>query len=158
MALTVTISLPGIDDSIWYRLAHDGANLALNIEIFTAAFRRNRFTSGHYSLNKQRTRQLEQRLQSGASSVKKGPRTLLSVAPLIGGLFSASTSAEAPRISERRMNSCRRGVQVWPTRVKYSIVFIHSSVVMDVSDMNWCRWVIRLLKMRLTRLQGQHTY
>lgn len=44
--------------------------------------------------------------QSGASSVKNGPRTLLSVAP-VGGLLRASTSAEAPKISERRINSWR---------------------------------------------------
>ena len=67
---------------------------------------------------------------SGASSVKNGPRTLLSVAFPAGGLLSASTTAEIPRTSERRMNSWRRGVHVLPVRVRKSIVLIHSSVVM----------------------------
>ena len=62
--------------------------------------------------------------------MKNGPRTLLSVALPTGGLLSASTRAETPRTSERRMNSWRRGVHVLPVRVRKSIVLIHSSVVM----------------------------
>lgn len=42
---------------------------------------------------------------SFASSVKKGPRTVPSVAGATTGWFMASTRAERPRTSERRMNS-----------------------------------------------------
>ena len=62
--------------------------------------------------------------------MKNGPSTLLSIAPWMGGLLSASTSADTPRMSDRRMNSCRMGVHVCPTRVRNWIVFVHSSVVM----------------------------
>ena len=66
---------------------------------------------------------------SGASSVKNGPRTVLSVAFPTGGLLSESTRADTPSTSERRINSWRIGVHVWPVRVRNWIVFIHSSVV-----------------------------
>jgi hypothetical protein len=62
--------------------------------------------------------------------VKNGPRTLLSVAFPAGGLLSESTRAETPSMSERRMNSWRMGVHVFPVRVRKSMVLIHSSVVM----------------------------
>jgi hypothetical protein len=68
--------------------------------------------------------------------VKNGPRTELSVAGLLfgsettsAGLLIASTTAETPSISDRRMNSCLVSVQVFPTRVKNSIAAIHSAVV-----------------------------
>jgi hypothetical protein len=67
---------------------------------------------------------------SGASSVKNGPRTLLSVAPPSVVLLSASTSADIPSTSERRTNSWRSGVHIWPVRVRNWIAVIHSSVVM----------------------------
>ena len=62
--------------------------------------------------------------------MKKGPRTLLSVAFPVGGLLSELTRAETPNTSERRMNSWRMGVHILPVRVRKSIVVIHSSVVM----------------------------
>ena len=68
-------------------------------------------------------------IPSGASSVKNGPRTELAVPPETLGLFSPSTRADTPRTSERRMNSCLIGVQVWPVRVRKLMAVIHSSVV-----------------------------
>jgi hypothetical protein len=50
--------------------------------------------------------------RSGASSVKNGPRTLLSVAPRSVGLLSVSTSADTLSTSERRINSWRSGVHI----------------------------------------------
>jgi hypothetical protein len=67
---------------------------------------------------------------SGASSVKKGAKKDLFVAFPSGGLLSESTRADTPSTSERRINSWRIGVHVWPVRVRKLIVFIHSSVVM----------------------------
>ena len=51
-------------------------------------------------------------IPSGASSVKNGPRTELFVPPETVGLFSPSTRADTPNMSERRMNSCLMLVQV----------------------------------------------
>src|ERR1700761_7067978 len=61
----------------------------------------------------------------GASSVKKGPRMLLSVAVPTGGLLSASTSAVTPSTLESRTNSWRSA----GTRVRNSMAVIHSSGV-----------------------------
>ena len=61
--------------------------------------------------------------------MKNGPKTVLSVAFPIGGLLSESTRADTPSTSERRINSWRSGVHVWPVRVRKLIVLIHSSEV-----------------------------
>lgn len=124
---------------------------------------------------------------SGASSVKNGPKTELSVAFPIGGLLSESTRADRPSTSERRINSWRSGVHVWPVRVRKLIVFIHSSVVMlrainhesngtdaqfyfrasllrttrkthFVSETNSWSLLMRFLKMNLTRLSSRERF
>ena len=97
-----------------------------------------------YSLRRDRLAELDCRLnvngeverlrdllyaRSGASSVKNGPRKVLSVAFPTRGLLILSTSADTPNTSENRVN-CRLGVVgVSPMRVRNSIPLFHSSVV-----------------------------
>jgi hypothetical protein len=108
--------------------------------------------------------------------VKNGPKTVLSVALPIGGLLSESTSADTPSTSERRINSWRSGVHVWPVRVRKLIVLIHSSVVRlrchnhhgqplrtiskthFVSETNSWSLLMRFLKMNLTRLPSPERF
>ena len=116
---------------------------------------------------------------SGASSVKNGPRLLLSVSVLTRGLLSASTSADPPSTLKIRENS-RCGAFVCPARVRNSMAVIHSSVVIlwprviysifcqacrvggsgaivgthRVSLTNSWSLVMRIWKMNLTRLSS----
>ncbi len=67
--------------------------------------------------------------RSGASSVKNGPRRVLSVAFPTRGLLSLSTRADTPNMYENLWNSRAGGMDVSPMRVRNSIPLLHSSVV-----------------------------
>lgn len=71
-----------------------------------------------------------------------------------GGPLSASTRALRPRTSLRRMNSWRRGVQVWPVRVRKAIAAVHSAEVREVSRAKACRCVRSARKRVRVRLGG----
>lgn len=101
-----------------------------DVHILSFAFRRDRISDADYKSNEnRRPERPDLILLSGASSVKNGPRTELAVPPETVGLFSPSTRADTPSTSDRRMNSCLIGLQVWPVRVRKLIAVIHSSVV-----------------------------
>src|SRR6266404_9109005 len=53
----------------------------------------------------------------------------------------ASTSIEIPRISDKRMNSCRLSEHIWPARVRKSIACHHSSCVIFASRTIACTWL-----------------
>ena len=76
----------------------------------------------------------------GVFSRKKGPSRLALVASSILVLSCMMlTSAERPIVSESRMNSCRAGVQAWPTLVMNSMPLIHSAGVRLTSRAKACR-------------------
>jgi hypothetical protein len=69
--------------------------------------------------------------RSGASSVKYGPKKLLSVAFPTRGLLSVSTRADTPSTSESKSNSPKNGGgDFCPVRERNSRTLFHSSVVM----------------------------
>jgi hypothetical protein len=102
---TVSISFPGLDNGVRNRLPIDRQDTALNIHIIALAFRSYRVTELDYAMSDEHSAMWTLHSPSGASSVKNGPRTLLSIAPLIGGLLRASTKADTPRVSDSKMNS-----------------------------------------------------
>lgn len=75
----------------------------------------------------------------GASSVKYGPKKLLSVAFPTRGLLSVSMRADTPSTSESESNSPWNGAgDSCPVRERNSIALFHSSVVMlQQSDGKW---------------------
>lgn len=64
---------------------------------------------------------------------------------LEGGLgwSIASTRRERPRMSERRMNSCRTSEEICPTWTRKLRAAIHSFVLNRVSRAKSWRWVTR---------------
>ena len=54
--------------------------------------------------------------KAGEPSMKKGPKTVDSVAPGGRRLFMPTTSIDSPRVSEARMNSWRLSSVMWPVR------------------------------------------
>ena len=79
---------------------------------------------------------------SGAFSRKKGPSRLVSVpaASRPSASCITLTSRDRPSTSESRMNSCRKGVQAWPTAVRKAMPASHSSGVSSTSRAKSCRW------------------
>jgi hypothetical protein len=59
---------------------------------------------------------------SGASFVKNGPRTLLSIAFPTGELLSVLTAADTPKTSEDELLADGMGVHIFPVRVRRPIV------------------------------------
>lgn len=119
----VVVRLPSLYRAVGDRLARKIEDSAFTEHVFALAFRsdgaalRNLRKTIPSDLTSAVVRNCHE-LTSAASSVKKGPRTVASVAGGLVGWFIESTSAERPRASERRINSCRVGEQIWPTSVK----------------------------------------
>ena len=140
MLLTLLVRLPCFNHRARNGLATRSEHASLDIQVLSLSFRRDRLSKRDCMRcgagRETRIHRLAREVckvgdePSGASSVKNGPRTVLSVAFPTGGLLSESMRADTPSTSERRMNSWRIGVHVWPVRVRNSIVLIHSSVVM----------------------------
>jgi hypothetical protein len=137
--LTFLVRLPRLNHRVHDGFASRSEHTTLDIHVLPLSFRRDRLPERDCMCCRRRRETRIDRFAryicrvedepSGASSVKNGPRTLLSVAIPFEGLLSASTRADTPSTSERRMNSWRSGVHVWPVRVRNLIVLIHSSVV-----------------------------
>ena len=138
ISLTLVVRLPRLYDRARDRRAAGIAYVSLDIHVLALPLGRDRLAVLDCSVRggevrpRTPTRTVSTKdARSGASSVKNGPRRLLSVAVPTFGLLSASTSAATPSTSESRMNSWRCGVSVHvcPVRVRKLMAVIHSSCV-----------------------------